>query len=472
VGSRRLVNGKTVLAEELLSRSSIVRERAIRPRVPSANKICPATKLCSGTFMSARIGIPPVVAAILLAACLAAPATALVLTTDWKESSPTGSPFSSAAISADGSKVIGGGSLLLFRTWEGDRHWVGPPGMVTAMTADGNEIVWTSGQSLDLVDSSDATLGIQTMGGDIRAAAISANGSFIVAADDKGTIMSWGSSGGFFGRTTTDLVKRIAISPAGNLVVVATEGGVRFYTPALDPVWTDNRSGSIDEYIAISSDGSTIITAGGTRLSSHTAGGDLRWQTDVTRNAITDLACSDDCSTILVGSEDDTVLAIDRYGKIHWTYTAGHGITAVGASQDASVIAAGGIDGTLFVLDHGGHLLAQKQTDTIIQPRSIAVSGDGRRIVVADEHNLYGFGAVSDMSGISGIETFSPAPLNPVPETTRLAGGITTVSAAGTAVVPTLEETPVTSGTPKSPLEPLLVLCTVAGLGILIRRNG
>lgn len=268
--------------------------------------------------MSARIGIP-IVAAILLAACLAAPAAALVLATDWKESSPTGSPFSSAAISADGSEVIGGGSLLLFRTWEGDRRWAGPPGMVTAMTADGNEIVWTSGQSLDLVDSSDATLWIQAMGGNIRAAAISANGSFIVAADDKGTIMSWGRSGGFFGRNTTDLVKRIAISPAGNLVVVTTEGGVRFYTPALNTVWTDNRSGSLDEYIAISSDGSTIITAGGTRLSSHTASGDLRWQTEVTKDAITDIACSDDCSTIIVGSRDDTVLAIDRYGKTHWT---------------------------------------------------------------------------------------------------------------------------------------------------------
>ncbi len=393
--------------------------------------------------MNARIRILLVVAAILLAACLAGPAAAIVLATDWKENSLTGSPFSRVTISADGSKVIGGGSQLLFRTWEGDRRWTGPPGMVTAMTADGNEIVWTSGQSLDLVDSSDATLWIQTMGGNIRAAAISADGSVIVAADDRGTIMSWGRTGEFFGRNRTDLVKRIAISPAGNLVVVTTEAGVRFYTSALDPVWTDNRSDSLDEYIAISSDGSTIITAGGTRLSSHTAGGNLMWQTDVTRNAITDLACSADCSTILVGSEDNTVLAIDRYGKTHWTYTAGHWITAVGASQDASVIAAGGIDKTLFVLDHGGKLLAQKQTESIIQPRSIAVSGDGRRIVAADEHNLYGFEAVSDASAISGMETFSPPPLNPVPETTRLTGGMTAVSPAGTTVAPAGEQEPV-----------------------------
>jgi WD40 repeat protein len=412
---------------------------------------------------------------MVLAACLAAPAAALVLATDWRESSPTGSTFSSAAISADGSKVIGGGSLLLFRTWAGDRRWAGPPGMVTAMTADGNEIVWTSGQSLDLVDSSDATLGIQTMGGNIRAAAISANGSFIVGADDRGTIMSWGRSGEFFGRNTTDLVKRIAISPAGNLVVVTTEGGVRFYTPALDPVWTDNRSSSLDDYIAISSDGSTILTAGGTRLSSHTAGGDLRWQTEVTRNAITDLACSDDCSTIIVGTEDNTVLAIDRYGKIHWTFTAGHWITAVGASRDASVIAAGGIDGTLFVLDHGGDLLVEKQTGTIIQPRSIAVSGDGRRIVAADEHNLYGFGAVSDSSGVSEMETFNPAPLNPVPEKTRLTGGIATVSAAGTPVAPTTGEqetvaSPAPSGTPRSPISPAAVLLA-AGITFIVLRH-
>ena len=60
--------------------------------------------------MNARIRIPPVVAAILLAACLAGPAAAMVLATDWKENSLTGSPFSRAIISADGSKVLGGGS--------------------------------------------------------------------------------------------------------------------------------------------------------------------------------------------------------------------------------------------------------------------------------------------------------------------------------------------------------------------------
>ena len=426
--------------------------------------------------MSTRIRIPPVVAALILAACLAAPAAALVLATDWKDSSPTGSPFSSAAISADGSKVIGGGSLLLFRTWEGDRHWTGPPGMVTTMTADGNEIVWTSGQSLDLVDSGDTTIWIQTMGGNIRATAISANGSFVVAADDRGSLMSWGRTGEFFGRNTTDLVKKIVISPAGDLVVVTTEGGVRFYTPALDPVWTDNRSDSLDEYIAISSDGSTIITAGGTRLSSHTSSGDLLWQTDVTRNAITDLACSDDCSTIIVGSEDNTVLAIDRYGKIHWTYTAGHWITAVGASQDASVIAAGGIDGTLFVLDHGGKLQAQKQTDTIIQPRSIAVSGNGRKIVAADEHNLYGFEAVSDNSGISEMETFTPPPLNPVPETTRPAGAIATFPAEVTTVAQTggqeTVSSPVPTGTPQSSLCPAGVLVAAGIAFIVLRQRG
>lgn len=46
--------------------------------------------------------------------------------------------------------------------------------------------------------------------------------------------------------------------------------------------------------------------------------------------------------------------------------------------------------------------------------------------------------------GISEMETFTPAPLNPTPETTRLTPVMTTVSTAVTTVAPILEETPVT----------------------------
>ena len=81
------------------------------------------------------------------------------------------------------------------------------------------------------------------------------------------------------------------------------------------------------------------------------------------------------------------------------------------------MIAAGGIDRTVYVLDRSGTLITTKKTDAIIQPRSIAVSSDGRRIVVADQMNLYGFSLIGDAVAPDVPETYTQAPLNPVPTT-------------------------------------------------------
>ena len=106
--------------------------------------------------------------------------------------------------------------------------------------------------------------------------------------------------------------------------------------------------------------------------------------------------CSFDCSAIFVGGQDKEVVAIDRSGTVRWRYDTGQWVNAVSASRDASVIAAGGIGRTLYVFDRSGTLLISKKTDAIIQPRSIAVSSDGRKIVVADQMNLYGFSMIGD----------------------------------------------------------------------------
>ena len=158
------------------------------------------------------------------------------------------------------------------------------------------------------------------MGGNIRATAISANGSFVVAADDRGSLMSWGRTGEFFGRTTTDLAKRSLFRREGTLWSSRLKGGCGFILPR------SIRSGLTTALTALTNTSRSPRRVHHHHRRGHPAlvphsSGDLLWQTDVTRNAITDLACSDDCSTIIVGSEDNTVLAIDRYGKIHWTYT-------------------------------------------------------------------------------------------------------------------------------------------------------
>ena len=258
-------------------------------------------------------------------------------------------------------------------------------------------------------------------------------------------------NGEFYARNVTSLVKQLAISPKGTLVVATTETGLQFLTPAFNPVWSDTKNGSIDTDIIFSDDGSTIITAGGRRVSSHTNTGVLNWMNDITGDAITGIACSYDCSVIVIGNQDGSVQAMDRYGKVHWSYPAGQWINTVAVSQDASVIAAAGIDQNLYVLDHGGRLLAKKKMDTIIHSRSLAVSPDGRRIVVADEYALNGYTLSPEPENIdlvTVIPTSSP----------RYTGTPTPLQTSSPATGTTVMTTPVTPApvttTPQSPPRP------------------
>ena len=125
-----------------------------------------------------------------------------------------------------------------------------------------------------------------------------------------------------------------------------------------------------------------MITAGANQVASYTRTGVLNWRKEITTEPITDIACSADGSAIIVGSKDKKVAALDRYGNVHWTFSDEQWINAVGVSRDASVIAVGGNDHNLYILDHGGNLITKRQTDAIIQPRSIAVSADGSWLLI------------------------------------------------------------------------------------------
>jgi WD40 repeat protein len=185
---------------------------------------------------------------------------------------------------------------------------------------------------------------------------------------------------------------------------------------------------------------------------------------EVTREPIIDMACSEDCTTIVLGSQDGNVWALDQQGRVLWTYPAGSWINGVGVSRDGSVIAAGALDGNLYILNHNGSLLARTKTQSIIQQRSVAVSGDGKRVVAADQFTLNGYDILGS-SEVTLIETVTLPPLitttNPTPVTTRSiaipAPEVTTLAA--------------TTGTPKSALTPFAVFVAVAGLFLLVRKR-
>jgi len=404
---------------------------------------------------------------VLLVFCIAGPAAAASIGTVWKEPlTVEGGSFSKLMFSYESSKVFAGGNQMYIRNWDTGKSWGGRTGNIATMSADGNYVVYGSGNTLELLDKDGGGIWSRNMAGMVRAVAITDNGSLVVSADDQGNINSWLKNGEFLARNQTALVKQLAISPSGTLVVATTETGLLFMTPALNPVWSDTKTGSLDSEIAISKDGTTIITYGGRRVSSHTNTGTLNWMNDVGEESITGMACSYDCSVIVIGSQDKTIRAMDRYGKVHWTYPAEEWINSVGISQDGKVIVAAGIDKNLYVLDHSGKLLSKKMMNTIIHPRSLAVSADGKRIAVADEYALYGLILSTEPDFIERITVIPTSTryidtptIVPTTETTAVATPVTSV----TQVTPFPAAT-----TPKSPINPFTAIVAIgAGLSMV-----
>ena len=405
----------------------------------------------------------------IITACLIGAAGAVTLGTDWKERAPDEGPYLGVTITPDASLVYAGGNNIIVRSWDREIHWGNMPARLVIMTSDGKRVVMAVGNKFSVLDNKGVENWSRNMDGYVKAVAISPNGSFIISADDKGNYNSWGKDGDFIARLENQTATTMAYAPAGDLVVVATDKGLRFYNHKLELIWYDNRTESRDEFIAISGDGSTVITAGYNQVASYQSDGTLNWRKEITTDPIIDMDCSYDCSAIIVAGQDKEIVAIDRYGTARWRYEVGEWVNAVGVSYDASVIAAGGIDRTVYVLDRSGTVITTKKTDAIIQPRSIAVSSDGRRIVVADQKNLYGFSMVGDAVAPDVPETYTQVPLNPVPTTNPTTVPQTTVT-TGALPVTSVETVPV-KPTTYSPTNPLLLLPALGTALLLIRMK-
>ncbi len=404
------------------------------------------------------------ISGMLLLACLAGTVSAASIGTEWKERAYGDSPFSGVEFSKDGDYVWAGGSQMIVCSWDGSEKWGGRAGFITAMTGDLDRIVTGIGQGMFVLNKNTTDIWSRNMEGPIRAVAISNDGRYVISSDEKGNYNSWSKNGDrLLARTTDNLAKQIAVSPTNNLVVATTVDGLRFYTPTLTSIWSDNKSGSLDTWIIITSDGKTVITAGGNRVSSYTSDGEKNWMVYPTTEAIIDIAANPDGSAIIIGSQDGTVLAVDRYGKTRWTYKAGQWINAVAISDTATVIAAGGLDGTVYLFDRAGSVIAKKKMESGIQPRSLALSSNGKRLAVADMRYLYALSVIGGGDTPEVVSTYTPPPLEPV----RTYWTWDTPTPEPTTVVPTIETTipPTTPAPAPTQQSPAGVLPLIGALG-------
>ncbi len=413
--------------------------------------------------MNTRFRINLVITGFLLVICIIGIATAVNLAHTWKEQPAFDGSFSGLMFSSDGSMVFASGSQILVRSWNGDIHWGGRSGTVAAMNSEGTRVISALDSSVRVYDKNGEEVWTRILGSSpIRAVAVSKDGSLILGANDEGYIQAWDMNGTKGGLNKTDLVKKIAISPSQTLIVATTEAGLKFFSPKMEQIWADDREGTLDSFIAFSADSRTVITSGDKRVWSHTGTGELNWMKEVTQRGITDMACSDDLTSIVLGRKDGDVLVLNENGQERWKYPADSWIEGVGVSSDGSIIAAGALDGSLYILDRNGRLLVKTTTDKVIQQGSVTVSRNGRHILVADEGSLYGF----DLLGLPEVtltETSTPAPAEcpvcptcPIPVTTTATNtGITS---------PQKTTVPSTTGTQEASLNPCLVFIASAGV--------
>jgi WD40 repeat protein len=423
--------------------------------------------------MVTRFRIYVIIAGLLLVVSLAGAVNAATLVKTWEERTPADTPFSGVMFSNDSVTVSAGGAQIFARSWDGEKKWWGYSGRIAAMSADGNYFVSAVGREIHRIDKNGTELWIVGTNTPVRAVATSNDGALIAGADDTGHLFAWRTKDAVMGQIDTDLVKQIAIAPSGSYIVITTEKGLDYLTPPvfdpprLERIWRDNTSGGLESFIEISSDSSTVITSGDTRVSSHTSGGNLNWRKDVFESAITDMACSSDCSTIVLGGQDGNVLVLNQLGQEQWKYSTGSWINGIGVSRDGTVIAAGTLDKNLYILNKEGRLIAKTTAGTTIQQRSVAVSGNGKHIVVADQVALYGYELTGEPEITPGDIVTSATMVTAtsstqVPLTTTLPK---TLSPTSTKTVP--EKT----GTYSSSLSPFLAIVALSGLLLLVLRK-
>ena len=309
--------------------------------------------------------------------CIIGTVTAVNLAHTWKEQPAFDGSFSGLMFSSDGSMVFAGGNQFLVRSWNGDIHWGGRSGTVAAMNSEGTRVISALDSSVRVLDKNGEEVWTRILGSSpIRAVAVSKDGSLILGANDEGYIQAWDINGTKGGLNKTDLVKKIAISPSQTLIVATTEAGLKFFSPKMEQIWADDKEGTLDSFIAFSADSRTVITSGDKRVWSHTGTGKLNWMKEVTQTGITDMACSDDLTSIVLGRKDGDVLVLNEKGQERWKYPADSWIEGVGVSSDGSIIAAGALDGTLYILDRNGNLLV-KTTTGYAHPAGIGSSQQG-----------------------------------------------------------------------------------------------
>lgn len=127
-----------------------------------------------------------------------------------------------------------------------------------------------------------------------------------------------------------------------------------------------------------------------------------------------ELSCSvaADGSYIAVGADHGVISCINRNGNLLWTTASGDRLPGVGIARDRDQIAAGGEE--IVLRSTAGEDLG---TVSDTPAHALAISGDGKKIVAAEEKTVTFYRAVEEMP-TADTETLSETPTQATPDAT------------------------------------------------------
>jgi len=187
----------------------------------------------------------------------------------------------------------------------------------------------------------------------------------------------------FWKYKTDGTVVSVGVSADGNYIVAGTDNGtVYLFDGTGSLLWTYHFTVDV-ECVAISRDGNRIAVG----INEYRSGkpdiylfdnlGNIIWQKDLVQGSWPcDVAISPDAQFIVTGDTANFAYFYDIFGNLIWKYTAGSWVSAVSTSLGGEYTAAGSWDDTLYFFDKAGTLLWSYKLEYNVEAVSVSPEGE------------------------------------------------------------------------------------------------